>query len=114
MQTYTVASVTGTPVKCVVTAANPTAAIARAREMLCTNRALRVTNVRGSKETPAPALSQSQLALLIEALDSHMYWQLATQEQRRDGHVIYVATDDNADDLAACERLTAKLESMRQ
>ncbi len=54
-------------------------------------------------------LTDEQSHLLAEALDSHMYWQLAKQEQRRDGFVFYEDDDENAAELADCEALVAHL-----
>jgi hypothetical protein len=53
-------------------------------------------------------LSESEVTLLIEALDSHEYWQLSEPHERNDG---YSTVEDGANaDIDAVRTLTSKLE----
>lgn len=67
---------------------------------------------------PAPIvvmLDGVQLDLLIEALDSHRYWQLSDQNYRRDGYLMEPGTDDpeNLGEMVAAQELINKLEALR-
>jgi hypothetical protein len=58
-------------------------------------------------EEIAVALSPDELNLLIEALDSHEYWQLSEPEDRNDG---YSLVEDGANaEIDAVRELMAKL-----
>jgi hypothetical protein len=60
-------------------------------------------------------LTPDEIALLIAALDSHAYWQLADEHYRDNGAVIEPGSDD-AEKAAAIEavgELSAKLEAHR-
>lgn len=46
-------------------------------------------------------LTPEELELLVEALDSHAYWQLSDPAYRRDGYV----TDPGADDPEVAEEI---------
>lgn len=50
-------------------------------------------------KTVTVALTQVQLALIVEALDSHKYWQVSDESQRNDGFVYFEPDDDNAAEL---------------
>lgn len=41
-----------------------------------------------------PGLSRDDLALLVEAIDSHIYWQLADEKYRSNGDVLEPMSDD--------------------
>ena len=56
-------------------------------------------------------LTSDEINLLIEALDSHEYWQLSEPHQRNDGHS---TIDDGVDEeVDAVRALIAKLERLR-
>lgn len=48
-------------------------------------------------------LSTTQMALIVEALDSHMYWQLSEPLYRNDGFVLSPGSDD-PDDAASIKQ----------
>jgi hypothetical protein len=52
--------------------------------------------------SPDIPLSREQVALLIDALDSHQYWQLSPPERRNSGSVLEPLTDEEreCDELA--------------
>ena len=52
------------------------------------------------------------LALVCEALDSHVYWQLSDEHYRRDGYVNEPGSDDedNAEEIAEAVALLRRLE----
>jgi hypothetical protein len=53
-------------------------------------------------------LSESEVTLLIEALDSHEYWQLSESHERNDG---YSTIEDGAnEEVDSVRALIAKLE----
>lgn len=54
-------------------------------------------------------LTPRELALILEALDSHAYWQISERHQRNNGFVTYKLNDKNAKELAAVDELTSKL-----
>jgi hypothetical protein len=56
-------------------------------------------------------LTQADLNILIEALDSHRYWQLSDDQYRDSGNVLEPGSDDPevCAELAAAELLTQKL-----
>jgi hypothetical protein len=57
-------------------------------------------------------LSPDEITLLVEALDSHEYWQLSESNQRNDG---YSTIDDGEnEEIDAVRALIAKLERSRQ
>jgi hypothetical protein len=58
-------------------------------------------------------LTPDELALIIEALDSHAYWQLADEHYRNNGAVIEPGSDDpdKAAAIEAADALSAKLGS---
>ena len=56
-------------------------------------------------------LKSDEINLLIEALDSHEYWQLSEPHQRNDG---YSTIEDGVDEeVDAVRALIAKLERLR-
>ena len=56
-------------------------------------------------------LTSDEINLLIEALDSHEYWQLSESHQRNDG---YSTIEDGVDEeVDAVRALIAKLERLR-
>lgn len=78
-------------------------------------------NRRPGSSTPAPEvlrdpivlveLGDAELGLLIEALDSHLYWQLTEEKYRSNGDVLEPGSDDE-DNRAEARRvvtLAAKL-----
>lgn len=56
-------------------------------------------------------LSDAEVALLIEALDSHEYWQLSEPHERNDGYSLVVDGEDG--EIDAVRALIAKLERSR-
>ena len=52
-----------------------------------------------------------ELALVCEALDSHVYWQLSDEHYRRDGYVHEPGSDDahNAEEISEAETLLRRL-----
>ena len=63
-----------------------------------------------------PALSEKDLDLLVEALDSHVYWQLSDQHYRSNADVIEPGSDDpeQAAEIEACLELSNKLKAARE
>ena len=57
-------------------------------------------------------LSPDEITLLIEALDSHEYWQLSESNQRNSGYS--TAEDGENEEIDAVRALIAKLERSRQ
>ena len=53
-------------------------------------------------------LSPQELGLLIEALDSHQYWQLSDETRRNSGYVLEPLTDEER----ACDELAEKLRQL--
>lgn len=66
-------------------------------------------------KTRSVKLTDDELALLIDALDSHRYWQLSDEQYRSDGFVFEPGSDDedNADGIKACVALESKLHAAR-
>ena len=57
-------------------------------------------------------LSPDEITLLVEALDSHEYWQLSESHERNSG---YSTVEDGAsDEIDAVRALIGKLERSRQ
>ena len=56
-------------------------------------------------------LTPDEIDLLCEAIDSHMYWQLADSHYRSNGFVLDPGADDDdaQREITACEALLAKL-----
>lgn len=57
-------------------------------------------------------LTPDELSLLIEALDSHAYWQVSTDNQRHDGYVNHEEDDENHEELTEIEALAEKLAAL--
>ena len=57
-------------------------------------------------------LSPDEITLLIEALDSHEYWQLSESDERNDGYS--TIEDGENEEIDAVRALIAKLERSRQ
>ena len=57
-------------------------------------------------------LSPDEITLLIEALDSHEYWQLSESNERNDGYS--TIEDGENEEIDAVRALIAKLERSRQ
>ncbi|CAN5282689.1 hypothetical protein BH20ACT13_BH20ACT13_25720 [soil metagenome] len=57
-------------------------------------------------------LSPDEITLLVEALDSHEYWQLSESNERNDGYS--TVEDGENEEIDAVRALTAKLEGSRQ
>ena len=62
-----------------------------------------------------PPLSEKDLDLLVEALDSHVYWQLSDQHYRSNADVIEPGSDDPAQaaEIEACVELSGRLRALR-
>lgn len=56
-------------------------------------------------------LSADEIGLLREALDSHMYWQLSSEDNRDSGYVVDIDAEDEdtRDELREAERLEEAL-----
>ncbi len=54
-----------------------------------------------------------ELALIAEALDSHLYWQVSEPIQRRDGYVFHEEGDENHAALSEVEALISKVEGIQ-
>ncbi len=59
-------------------------------------------------------LTPGQLALLVEALDSHVYWQLSDGHYRDSGLVHGRGSDEPRArrEIRACERLLSRLDAL--
>ena len=57
-------------------------------------------------------LSADEITLLIEALDSHEYWQLSESNERNDGYS--TIEDGENEEIDAVRALIAKLDRSRQ
>ena len=57
-------------------------------------------------------LSPDEITLLVEALDSHEYWQLSESNERNDGYSMI--EDGENEEIDAVRALMAKLERSRQ
>lgn len=57
-------------------------------------------------------LTPDELALVCEALDSHIYWQLSDEHYRNDGYVRSPGSDDpeKSADIAEAQALLSRLE----
>ena len=60
----------------------------------------------------AVRLSPDEITLLVEALDSHEYWQLSESDERNDGYS--TVEDGENEEIDAVRALIAKLERSRQ
>lgn len=62
-----------------------------------------------------PPLSEKDLDLLVEALDSHVYWQLSDQHYRNNADVVDPGSDDpeQAAQIEACVELSDRLRALR-
>ena len=61
-----------------------------------------------SQQATAVQLTEAELALLIEALDSHEYWQLSEPHERNDGYS--TVEDGLSEEVDAARALVSKLE----
>lgn len=58
-------------------------------------------------------LTQEELGILKEALDSHEYWQLSEPEDRDSGYVMLEDDDPRtSEEIRACRALLRKLEAI--
>ena len=57
-------------------------------------------------------LDESEITLLVDALDSHEYWQLSEPNERNDGYS--TVEDGDNEEIDAVRALIAKLERSRQ
>ena len=60
-------------------------------------------------------LSSEDLDRILEALDSHVYWQLSDQHYRSNADVLDPGSDDptQASEIEACRELSEKLNAVR-
>ena len=60
-------------------------------------------------------VSREDLDRIIEALDSHVYWQLSDQHYRNDADVVEPGSDDpnQAAEIGSCRELADKLQATR-
>lgn len=63
-------------------------------------------------QTVPVRLSEAEVALLIEALDSHEYWQLSEANERNDGYS--TIEDGESEEVDAVRALLSKLENFVQ
>lgn len=63
---------------------------------------------------PAIELTDAEIELLCQALDSHQYWQLSDPHYRSSGYVLQPGSDDAEarTAIAACDALATKLGSV--
>jgi hypothetical protein len=59
-------------------------------------------------------LTETEIALLKEALDSHRYWQLSDEHYRNSGYVTDPGSDDEekAEEIRDCDALEEKLANL--
>jgi hypothetical protein len=62
-----------------------------------------------------PALSEKDVDLVVEALDSHVYWQLSDHHYRSNADVVEPGSDDPAQaaEIEACVQLSDRLKALR-
>ncbi len=75
----------------------------------------RAVNAREEEERRPIVIrvTAGELALLVEALDSHEYWQLTDPKDRNNG--VSLIPDENAGaELRLCRSLYMRLEAMRR
>ena len=65
-----------------------------------------------NQQTVRVQLSEAEVALLIEALDSHEYWQLSEASERNDGYS--TIEDGESEEVDAARALLSKLENYVQ
>lgn len=58
-------------------------------------------------------LSPQELERILEALDSHVYWQLSDQYYRSNADVLESDNPDQAAEIGTCRELAAKLQTPR-
>jgi hypothetical protein len=60
------------------------------------------------------ALTEDELNILIESIDSHVYWQLSDQSYRNSGNVLLPGSDDaeNRQAIAVAEALGERLQAL--
>lgn len=58
-------------------------------------------------------VTPAELDLVLEALDSHRYWQVSEESQRDSGFVHADEDDENAEELAEIDGLEEKLRAQR-
>ncbi len=63
-------------------------------------------------QTICVELDEWEIGLLIEALDSHEYWQLSESNERNDGYSM--VEDGENEEIDAVRALITKLERSRQ
>jgi hypothetical protein len=65
-------------------------------------------------DMPTIVLTEQQLEMLLNAVDSHIYWQLSDPLYRRDGFVLDPGSDDKeeAEHIAAYRELETALEAV--
>lgn len=61
-----------------------------------------------SERTVTVRLTSAEIALLIEALDSHEYWQLSESHERNDGYS--TVEDGEKEEIDAVRALASNLE----
>ena len=61
------------------------------------------------------ALSEKDLELLVEALDSHVYWQLSDHHYRNNADIVEPGSDDpeQASEIQDCVELSERLRALR-
>ena len=64
-----------------------------------------------SERTIPVQLTEAEIVLLIEALDSHEYWQLSEQNERNDGYS--TIEDGESESIDAVRALVSKLRGQR-
>lgn len=67
------------------------------------------TPPRAASATEVARLSADDVRTIVEALNSHAYWQLAEEDNRRDGFVI---DEDASEELRECIALHDRLEKI--
>jgi len=68
-------------------------------------------------------LSDADIARLVEALDSHEYWQLSEENERHSGYVVLPGDCDEEEEdeeseahaeIRACRKLAERLDAVRK
>jgi hypothetical protein len=61
-------------------------------------------------KTHTVELTDRELEVLLEAIDSHVYWQLSDESERNNGHVYATEDSENAEEIKECSELEARIE----
>lgn len=70
---------------------------------------------QGASEPMLVTLTREDFDLVLDALDSHIYWHLSDERYRQNGDVLEPGTDDeeNAQAIHRARSLLSRLESLK-